>query len=113
MDAPLLNLMPELFRSVEWVWALWLLGLVANAFTWGEAGHAATGIGPLITRQAALLTAAVEHVIAVAVGLARDSAGISRGRRSAAGHEHQRTPAPSEPPHGPVRWYSIHSTWNE
>ena len=29
MDAPLLNLMPELFRSVEWVWALCLLGLVA------------------------------------------------------------------------------------
>lgn len=29
MDAPSLNLMPELFRSVEWVWAFWLLGLVA------------------------------------------------------------------------------------
>lgn len=29
MDAPLLKLMPELLRSVEWVWAIWLLGLIA------------------------------------------------------------------------------------
>ncbi|MBA4017493.1 MAG: hypothetical protein C0483_10005 [Pirellula sp.] len=29
MDAPSLNLMPEFFRSVEWVWAVWLLGLLA------------------------------------------------------------------------------------